>query len=61
MAKTRKAKVRRKTRETDIQVSLNIDGKGTVNFFAHMFYVFNEVRKCKGLKTNWVILIDNNN
>ena len=39
---------------------LKIEGKGTGTFYAPKFYDFNEVRKCKGVKTNSVILLENN-
>jgi len=46
MAKLRKVKIKRKTSETDIQISLNIDGKGKskidtgIKFLDHMFELF---------------------
>lgn len=39
---------------------LKIEGKGTGTFYAPKFYDFNEVRKCKGIKENSVILFENN-
>ena len=46
MANARKAKIKRKTKETNIQVSLNIDGRGTakidtgIAFLDHMLELF---------------------
>lgn len=46
MAKARVAKIKRKTRETDIQVNLNIDGQGKykvdtgIHFLDHMLELF---------------------
>jgi len=43
---TRQARVTRKTRETDVEVDLNLDGKGLVNlatgipFLDHMLHLF---------------------
>ena len=48
----RRAKLRRKTKETDISVSLNIDGKGRYNvdtpigFFNHMLETFSKHSLC---------------
>lgn len=48
MAKARKAKIRRKTKETDVEVNLNIDGRGRpkinsgIAFLDHMLKLFSK-------------------
>jgi len=39
---------------------LKIEGKGNATFYNPKFYDFNEVRKCKGVKKDSVILLENN-